>query len=84
MTQFIYNKNYDILQIKIKEPSLSNSFFFISVYEYKPNVYLIKDNRNNELMKVTIMKYNNNKKFLNELCKELKINFSLKQIENLS
>jgi hypothetical protein len=84
MTQFTYNENYDILQIKIKESSLSNSFFFTSVYEYKTNVYLIKDNRNDELMKVTIMKYNNNKKFLNELCKELKINFSLKQIENLS
>lgn len=84
MTQFTYNKNYDILQIKIKESSLSNSFFFTTAYEYKRNIYLIKDSRSDELIKITIMKYKDNKNILHELCKELKINFSFKQIENLS
>jgi len=74
MTQFTYNENYDILQIKIKESSLSNSFFFTTVYKYKRNIYLIKDSRSDELIKVTIMKYKDNKNILNEFCKELKIN----------
>lgn len=83
MVRIVYNERYDILQLKLRESSLANSFFFLTTQEVKLNVYLISDRRNEEMVKLTVMNYKRNKDVFEEVCKEYKINFSIKGLEEI-
>ena len=83
MVRIAYNKKYDILQLKLQESSLTNSFFFMTTQEVKPNIYLIKDKRNDEIIKLTVMNYKKNKDVIEDVCKKFKINFSIKRLEDI-